>query len=94
MGYSKDGYPWVGQLPASLGGEDSGLWLSVAYTGHGMPVAARCGIAVAQEILGIDDGVKLPAQYRIDGGRVDRARDMKIPSTLLDEVRMMIGDEN
>ncbi|KAF5641375.1 gamma-glutamylputrescine oxidoreductase [Fusarium sp. NRRL 25303] len=94
MGYSKDGYPWVGQLPASLGGEDGGLWLSVAYTGHGMPVAARCGIAVAHEILGIADGVKLPAQYRIDGGRIDRARDMKIPSTLLDEVMMMIGDGN
>ncbi|KAG5744978.1 hypothetical protein H9Q72_003689 [Fusarium xylarioides] len=94
MGYSKDGYPWVGQLPASLGGEDGGLWLSVGYTGHGMPVAARCGIAVAQEILGIADGVKLPAQYRIDGGRVDRARDMKIPSTLLDEVMMMISDGN
>ncbi|KAF4333687.1 fad dependent oxidoreductase [Fusarium beomiforme] len=92
MGYSKDGYPWVGQLPASLGGEDGGLWVSAGYTGHGMPVAARCGIAVAQEILGIADGVKLPAQYRIDGGRSDRARDMKIPSTLLDEVKMMVGD--
>lgn len=92
MGYSRDGYPWVGQLPAALGGEDGGLWVSGGYTGHGMPVAARCGIAVAQEILGIIDGVTLPAQYRIDGGRVDRANSMKIPSTLLDEVLMMMGD--
>ncbi|KAF4447300.1 Gamma-glutamylputrescine oxidoreductase [Fusarium austroafricanum] len=92
MGYSKDGCPWVGKLPKDLGGEDSGLWVSAGYTGHGMPVAARCGIVVAQEILGIADGVKLPPQYRIDAGRADRARDMTIPSTLLDEVKMMIGD--
>ncbi|KAF5022410.1 hypothetical protein F66182_5550 [Fusarium sp. NRRL 66182] len=92
MGYSKDNYPWVGQLPAALGGEGSGLWISVGYTGHGMPVAARCGIAVAQEILGVKDGVKLPAEYCIDGGRPDRAKDMAIPSTILEEVRMMIGD--
>ncbi|EKJ76169.1 hypothetical protein FPSE_03644 [Fusarium pseudograminearum CS3096] len=92
MGYSRDGYPWVGKLPAALGGEDSGIYVSAGYTGHGMPVAARCGIAVAQEILGISGGVNLPAQYRIDGGRVDRAQSMKIPSTLLDEVMMMIGD--
>ncbi|RGP59230.1 FAD dependent oxidoreductase [Fusarium longipes] len=92
MGYSRDGYPWVGQLPATLGGEDSGIYISVGYTGHGMPVAARCGIAVAQEIMGIGDGVNLPAQYRIDEGRVDRANSMEIPSTLLDEVKMMIGD--
>ncbi|CAF3562320.1 hypothetical protein SNK03_003604 [Fusarium graminearum] len=92
MGYSRDGYPWVGKLPAALGGEDSGIYVSAGYTGHGMPVAARCGIAVAQEILGISDGVDLPAQYRIDEGRVDRAQSMKIPSTLLDEVMMMIGD--
>jgi glycine/D-amino acid oxidase-like deaminating enzyme len=91
MGYSRDGYPWVGQLPAVLGGEDSGIYVSVGYTGHGMPVAARCGIAVAQEILGINDGVDLPAQYRIDEGRADRAKSMEIPSTLLDEVMMMIG---
>ncbi|KAJ4267738.1 hypothetical protein NW762_003853 [Fusarium torreyae] len=93
MGYSKDSYPWVGQLPAALGGEDSGLWVSVGYTGHGMPVAARCAIAVAQEILGVKEGVKLPAEYRIDGGRAERAKDMVIPSTLVEEVRMMIGDE-
>ncbi|RGP65581.1 FAD dependent oxidoreductase [Fusarium sporotrichioides] len=92
MGYSRDGYPWVGQLPAALGGEDSGIYISAGYTGHGMPVAARCGIAVAQEILGISDGVDLPTQYRIDGGRVHRAKSMEIPSTLLDEVKMMIGD--
>ncbi|CEI67158.1 hypothetical protein FVEN_g11002 [Fusarium venenatum] len=92
MGYSRDGYPWVGQLPAALGGEDSGIYVSVGYTGHGMPVAARCGIAVAQEILGINNGVDLPAQYRIDEGRADRAKSMEIPSTLLDEVMMMIGD--
>ncbi|RBR20961.1 uncharacterized protein FIESC28_05113 [Fusarium coffeatum] len=92
MGYSRDGYPWVGKLPSALGGEDSGVYISVGYTGHGMPVAARCGIAVAQEILGISNGVTLPAQYCIDESRADRVTNMTIPSTLLDEVMMMIGE--
>ncbi|KAF5680480.1 gamma-glutamylputrescine oxidoreductase [Fusarium heterosporum] len=92
MGYSKDSYPWVGQLPAALGGGEGGLWVSAGYTGHGMPTAARCGMAIAQDILGVNDGVKLPAQYRIDGGRADRAKNMAIPSTLLEEIMMVIGD--
>ncbi|KAM5352555.1 hypothetical protein ACJ41O_005277 [Fusarium nematophilum] len=92
MGYSRDGYPWVGQVPAALGGGDGGLWISAGYTGHGMPVAARCAIAVAQEILGVERGVELPAEYRIHGGRADKARGMVIPTTLEEEIRAVIGD--
>lgn len=91
MGYSRDGYPWVGQVPAALGGEDSGLWISAGYTGHGMPVAARCAVAVAHEILGVKGGVELPAEYRIHGGRADAARVMVIPTTLEEEIKAVIG---
>ncbi|KAF4464001.1 fad dependent oxidoreductase [Fusarium albosuccineum] len=90
MGYSRDGYPWVGRVPTSLGGED-GLWISAGYTGHGMPVAARCAIAVAHEMLGWKKDIELPAEYRIGDGRADRARVMVIPSTLEEEIRAVIG---
>lgn len=92
MGYSRDGYPWVGQVPAALGGEDGGLWISAGYTGHGMPVAARCAVAVAHEILGVKGGVELPTEYRIHGGRADAARVMAIPTTLEEEIKALIGD--
>ncbi|KAF4981600.1 hypothetical protein FZEAL_2612 [Fusarium zealandicum] len=93
MGFSRDGYPWVGRVPKHLGGEDGGLWVSAGYTGHGMPVAARCGIALAQEILGVNKSVELPAQYRIDAGRADRASVAVMPMTLAEEIRLVIGDE-
>lgn len=44
MGYSADGFPWVGEL-------QSGLWLCAGYSGHGMPQAALCAVSVAKMIL-------------------------------------------
>lgn len=73
MGYSRDGHPWVGGVPSRLGGDD-GLWISAAYTGHGMPVAARCGVAVAEMVLGREGGVELPGEYVVTEDRVDEAR--------------------
>lgn len=90
MGYSRDGFPWVGRLPASLGGGD-GLWVSGGYTGHGMPVAARCAVAVADDILGRERGVDVPREFRIDEERPERARATVMPTCLLDELKMMIG---
>ncbi|KAL6415341.1 Gamma-glutamylputrescine oxidoreductase [Ilyonectria robusta] len=89
MGYSRDGHPWVGRVPTGLGGAD-GLWISAGYTGHGMPVTARCGIAVAEEILGRSGGVELPAEFRIDAGRAERAQGTVLPTTLLEEIRALI----
>lgn len=43
MGYSCDGCPWVGGVPGA-----AGLWLSGAYTGHGMPNAPGCGRHIAR----------------------------------------------
>merc|ERR1712000_80437 len=83
MGYSKDASPWVGRVPESLGGRDDGkgnLWVSAGYTGHGMPVAARCGIAVAERILGkMKDVVDVPgegssARRESTGSRLWRCR--------------------
>ncbi|KAH7149268.1 FAD dependent oxidoreductase [Dactylonectria estremocensis] len=89
MGYSRDGHPWVGRVPARLGGGE-GLWISAGYTGHGMPVTARCGIAVAEDILGREGGIDLPVEYRIDAGRAERAHGTVLPTTLIEEIRALI----
>lgn len=43
MGYSKDGCPWVGGMPGM-----PGVWVSAAYTGHGMPNAPGSGRHLAR----------------------------------------------
>lgn len=93
MGYSKDMYPWVGRVPESLGGGGGGggLWVSGGYTGHGMPVAARCAVAVAEDILGRESTVDVPKEFCIDQDRPERARAMVLPTNLVDEIKMMIG---
>lgn len=90
MGYSRDSRPWVGRVPGSLvgagvagegegEGEGDGLWISAGYTGHGMPVAARCGIAVAEMMLGRAGGVEVPRQWLASGARAERARGLELP---------------
>lgn len=80
MGYSSDENPWVGRVPRTLvdgsdtDAEVAGLWISAGYTGHGMPVAARCGIAVAESILGKQGGVQVPNQWVASDERVEKAK--------------------
>jgi glycine/D-amino acid oxidase-like deaminating enzyme len=62
MGFSGDGYPWVGAVPEALGGGE-GLWVAAGYSGHGMPVAARAAIAAAQQILHQEKGIQLPPEF-------------------------------
>lgn len=75
MGYSRDNHPWVGAVPASLGGADGGLWMAVGYTGHGMPVAARCGVAVAEMILDKKGGVDVPSVFSVTEKRIEKTKD-------------------
>ncbi|KAI1744646.1 FAD dependent oxidoreductase [Xylaria scruposa] len=95
MGYSSDGCPWIGRVPdtllsnehtvwgQSMNRASSGaLWMCGGYTGHGMPVAARCGVAVAQMILGRLDGVQVPRQWMATDERVQAARSAELPQTL------------
>lgn len=99
MGFSRDSKPWVGRVPESLGGssveatQDSGLWLSAGYTGHGMPVAARAGISVAQKILGKtgQDVVEVPSEWAVTEERLDKARTLTMPETVLEELRVLVG---
>ncbi|KAI2643149.1 FAD dependent oxidoreductase [Xylaria nigripes] len=84
MGYSRDDQPWVGRVPGVFLGSENGadgLWMSAGFTGHGMPVAPRCGIAVAEMILG-KEGVKVPSAWIVSEERAAKARFMEFPTTL------------
>lgn len=47
MGYSADGYPFVGPVPAQ-----QGLYLDVSFQGHGMVLCFLCARAVSEMVLG------------------------------------------
>ncbi|KAM4054535.1 FAD dependent oxidoreductase [Hirsutella rhossiliensis] len=95
MGYSRDCNPWVGRVPTTLvRGPDtesgtSGLWISAGYTGHGMPVAALCGVAVAEMMLGKADGVQVPGQWLSSDERAERAREAQFPNTVEELLAML-----
>ncbi|XP_044717172.1 FAD dependent oxidoreductase domain-containing protein [Hirsutella rhossiliensis] len=84
MGYSRDRHPWVGAEEAA-----GGLWISAGYTGHGMPVAARCGVAVADMILGGRGGVAVPDEFVVSVQRAARARLMELPRTMMDGLELL-----
>ncbi|KAM3505583.1 hypothetical protein MY10362_002853 [Beauveria mimosiformis] len=95
MGYSRDGHPWVGQVPEVLGGgggsgeKEGGLYVSAGYTGHGMPAAARSGAAAARMMMGRGAGdVRLPHEFAISEQRVKEAERVVLPWTLEEEIRM------
>ncbi|EGX95627.1 FAD dependent oxidoreductase [Cordyceps militaris CM01] len=89
MGYSADGHPWVGEVPAILGGGGGGLFVSAGYTGHGMPAAARSGVAAANMMLGRGTGdVRLPREFAVTPERVRTAPAVVLPETWEDEIRM------
>lgn len=88
MGDSLDRSPWVGQVPESLGGGD-GLYISAAYTGHGMPAASQCGIAVANIMMHGDTGdVDLPPEFLASEDRLKGIEKIALPQTWEEEIRM------
>lgn len=83
MGYSPDGFPFVGKMPGEVG-----LWIAAAFQGHGMVLCFLCAKALVGMISGGDDdfenGVKsenddfdawFPSVYRITKERL--AKDFK-----------------
>lgn len=77
MGYSRDGIPWVGEVPGSMGG-GKGLFVCGGYTGHGMPNAVLSAHAVVQMMKGNHGqrGVyRLPEEYVLSEERVRRTRE-------------------
>ncbi|KAF4222533.1 hypothetical protein CNMCM8980_003700 [Aspergillus fumigatiaffinis] len=61
MGFSADGFPWVGQLPVSLTGREQkekgqgAEWVSAGFSGEGMVLAWLCGKALGTMLLAYDD---------------------------------------
>ena len=47
MGFSRDGYPWVGEVPGSMDGGER-LYVCAGFTGHGMANASLAARWVAQ----------------------------------------------
>ncbi|KAL2832728.1 FAD dependent oxidoreductase-domain-containing protein [Aspergillus pseudoustus] len=88
MGFSADGFPWVGRLPESLTQRENGQglkgaeWISAAFSGEGMVHAWCCGKAVATMLLREDGELAesvakvldlLPEQMLVTEQRVKRA---------------------
>ncbi|KAL7917455.1 FAD dependent oxidoreductase [Trichoderma austrokoningii] len=83
MGFSRDGWPWVGPVPDSAGGGD-GLWLCAGYSGGGMPNAALCAKAVVEMMIpDLEDGgevadqIDLPPEYLLTKDRLKKARTLE-----------------
>ncbi|KAK4942933.1 hypothetical protein LTR66_014649 [Elasticomyces elasticus] len=86
---SRDGMPWVGPVSTSAETRRPGLFLSAAYTGHGMPNAWLCGKEVVSMVVRpeADSGgsetladaavAGLPAAYAVTEERIRRARGME-----------------
>ncbi|KAF2153877.1 FAD dependent oxidoreductase [Myriangium duriaei CBS 260.36] len=71
MGFTGDGMPLVGQVPASLSGrEGKREWISAGYNGHGMDKAWLCGAAAAKMAIG-EDLTGFPEPYRITEKRLE-----------------------
>lgn len=63
LGFSSDGRPWVGRLPATLtgrqpqpmAGDSRAEWIAAGFCGSGMVYCWKSGRAIAVEILGKRD---------------------------------------
>jgi hypothetical protein len=79
MGFSRDGHPWVGEVPKELGG-GGGLWMCAGFTGHGMPNASLCAKAVVDMTMGRSiDEVHLPLEFQLSTERVQSANKVDPP---------------
>jgi hypothetical protein len=89
MGFSRDGRPWVGEVPEQLGG-GNGLWMCAGFTGHGMPNASLCAKAVVSQMMGRQlHDEDLPKEFHISVERVKIARtllEVSLSDILEDEV--------
>lgn len=70
MGYSPDGYPFVGQMPG-----EEGLWISASFQGHGMVLCWKCAEALVEMMEGRDGdelGEWFPEVFRLTGERMGK----------------------
>jgi len=83
MGFSEDGFPWVGKLVDNLGGGE-GQFVCAGYTGEGttciwillsigMPNALLCAETVAYMVLGKEPPNYFPRSYLLTEARYKKA---------------------
>lgn len=73
MGFTSDGFPFIGNLTQSMTGrQGSGEWVSAGYNGHGMDKAWLSGDAVARMTLGEDVSSVVPRAYVLDEDRFEK----------------------
>ncbi|GJD00972.1 FAD dependent oxidoreductase [Colletotrichum higginsianum IMI 349063] len=69
MGFSPDGFPFVGQVPGSSGGgggsKDEGLWVSAGFQGHGMVFCWMCAKALVAMMLDMAEEDKEEEKQRL-----------------------------
>ncbi|DAA74648.1 TPA_exp: putative FAD dependent oxidoreductase [Trichophyton benhamiae CBS 112371] len=72
MGYSTDGFPWVGDIP-----DEPGLYISASFQGHGMVMCFSCAKALTS-ILFNDDRSPLstwfPRVFEVTTARLNQVR--------------------
>jgi len=69
MGYSPDGYPFVGQV-----GEEKGLWVCAGFQGHGMVMCIMCAKALIKMVMGRHEGLEewFPKAWEVSEERLER----------------------
>ncbi|OIW24542.1 DAO-domain-containing protein [Coniochaeta ligniaria NRRL 30616] len=70
MGYSPDGYPFVGEMPGQ-----EGLWISASFQGHGMVLCWKCAEALVEMMEGRDGeelGEWFPEVFRLTEERMGK----------------------
>jgi len=67
MGYSPDGFPFVGEVP-----RQRGLFVSAGFQGHGMVLCWKCAEALVEIMDGEGEGLEgwFPDAYRVTEGRM------------------------
>ena len=68
MGYSGDGFPFVGQVP-----EQEGLWVAASFQGHGMVLCWMCARALVSMMMGKEEENRgwFPDVFKISGERLE-----------------------
>jgi glycine/D-amino acid oxidase-like deaminating enzyme len=87
MGFSADGYPFIGPVPG-----EEGLFVSASFQGHGMVLCFLCAKAAAAMIEG-QDGKELeewfPNCYRVTEERMDKLFEGRLKATGAPEPAMV-----
>jgi glycine/D-amino acid oxidase-like deaminating enzyme len=67
MGYSPDGFPFVGEVPGM-----EGLWIAASFQGHGMVFCWESARALVGMMGGMEVGESFPGVFGVSEGRLGK----------------------